>query len=119
VILRGGKVPNYHQADIKDTSEKLAKAQLKQRIMIDCSHGNSFKDHNKQIDVARSLADQIHQGEESIFGAMIESFIEAGNQAVVKDTPLVYGKSITDACVDLNASEKILVLLANAVKSRQ
>ena len=118
VILRGGKVPNYHKEDITDTCEKLAKAGLKKSIMVDCSHGNSFKDHNKQIDVARSLADQINQGEESIFGVMIESFIESGNQAVKAGTPLVYGKSITDACIDLEVSDEILDLLATAVKQR-
>ena len=118
VILRGGKVPNYSPADIKDTCEKLAQAQIQQSIMIDCSHGNSYKDHNKQIDVARSLAEQINQGEQSIFGVMIESFLEAGNQAVKEDTPLIYGKSITDACVDLSVSEEILSLLADAVKQR-
>jgi 3-deoxy-7-phosphoheptulonate synthase len=118
VILRGGKVPNYYKEDINDTCEKLEKAELKPMIMIDCSHGNSNKDHNKQIDVARSLAEQISQGEQSIFGVMIESFIEAGNQAVKADTPLVYGKSITDACIDLTASEEILSLLAVAIKQR-
>lgn len=119
VILRGGKVPNYHKEDIIDTCGKLEKAELKQCVMIDCSHGNSYKDHNKQIDVAQSLAEQISQGEQSIFGVMIESFIEAGNQAVKEDTPLVYGKSITDACVDLTVSEDILSLLADAIKQRQ
>jgi len=74
VILRGGKVPNYHADDIKDTRQRLEKASLSQSIMVDCSHGNSFKDHNKQIDVARSLAEQISQGEDSLFGVMIESF---------------------------------------------
>lgn len=118
VILRGGKVPNYHKDDINDTCEKLEKAELKQRIMIDCSHGNSYKDHNKQIDVARSLAEQISQGEESVFGVMIESFIEAGKQAVKAYTPLVYGKSITDACVDLAVSEEILMVLAKAVSTK-
>ena len=97
VILRGGKVPNYHVADIKDTCQRLEKASLSQSIMVDCSHGNSYKDHNKQIDVARSLADQISQGEDSLFGVMIESFLEEGKQAVKVDTPLIYGKSITDA----------------------
>jgi 3-deoxy-7-phosphoheptulonate synthase len=116
VILRGGKVPNYHHADIEETCEKLDKADLRKSIMIDCSHGNSYKDHNKQIDVASSIAEQIKQGENSVFGVMIESFIEAGNQAVKKDTPLVYGKSITDACIDLTVSEDILVMLADAVK---
>ena len=86
--------------------------------MIDCSHGNSCKDHNKQIDVARSIAEQISQGEESIFGVMIESFIVEGNQAVKKDTPLTYGQSITDACVDLTVSDDILALLADSVKTR-
>ena len=118
VILRGGKVPNYHQDDIKHTCEQLNQAALKPCIMVDCSHGNSYKDHNKQVDVARSLAQQITQGEQSIFGVMIESFIEAGNQAVKADTPLVYGQSITDACVDLDVSEEMLVILAEAVKQR-
>jgi 3-deoxy-7-phosphoheptulonate synthase len=118
VILRGGKVPNYHAADIKDTCERLEKASLPQSIMVDCSHGNSFKDHNKQIDVARSLAEQITQGDNSIFGVMIESFLEEGNQSVKEGTPLTYGKSITDACVDLSASNDILALLADSVKTR-
>ncbi len=119
VILRGGKVPNYHPEDIKDTRDKLTKAELNTGIMVDCSHGNSYKDHNKQIDVARSLAQQITQGDNSVFGVMIESFIEAGNQTVKADSPLVYGKSITDACIDLTVSEEILVLLADAVKQKQ
>lgn len=118
VILRGGKVPNYHAADIKETRQKLEKASLPQSIMVDCSHGNSYKDHNKQIDVARSIADQISQGEDSLFGVMIESFIEEGNQSVKADTPLTYGKSITDACIDLTVSEEILGLLADSVKTR-
>lgn len=118
VILRGGKVPNHHEEDIKDTCNKLVEASLQTSIMVDCSHGNSYKDHNKQIDVARSLAQQINKGDTSIFGVMIESFIEPGNQAVKDGIPLVYGKSITDACVDLNVSEEILSLLAQAVKQR-
>jgi len=118
VILRGGKVPNYHQADISNTREQLEKAKLPASIMVDCSHGNSYKDHNKQIDVASSLAEQISQGEQSIFGVMIESFIEAGNQAVKAGQPLTYGQSITDACVDLTVSEDILALLAESVKTR-
>ena len=118
VILRGGKVPNYHATDIKSTCEQLESANLKPSIMIDCSHGNSYKDHNKQIDVARSIAEQISQGETSLFGVMIESFIEAGNQAVKVGKPLTYGQSITDACVDLTVSDEILTLLADAVKTR-
>jgi 3-deoxy-7-phosphoheptulonate synthase len=118
VILRGGKVPNYHKEDINATVKKLEKANLKPRIMIDCSHGNSDKNHNKQIDVARSIGNQINQGEQNILGVMIESFIEAGNQTVKIDTPLIYGKSITDACIDLAASENILSILASAIKQQ-
>tara|TARA_B110000211_G_scaffold140568_1_gene160669 strand:- start:29758 stop:30810 length:1053 start_codon:yes stop_codon:yes gene_type:complete len=118
VILRGGKTPNYHQSDIEATGKTLAKAGLTDKVMIDCSHGNSYKDHNKQIDVARSLAEQIQQGNQSVFGVMIESFLVAGNQKVLADQPLTYGQSITDACINLDTSEEILDVLANAVNSR-
>jgi 3-deoxy-7-phosphoheptulonate synthase len=118
VILRGGKTPNYHQDDVDITCQTLAKAQLAEKVMIDCSHGNSFKDHNKQIDVAKSLAEQISAGNTSIFGAMIESFLIEGNQKVVADQPLTYGQSITDACINLASSEEVLDILAKAVKTR-
>ncbi len=118
VILRGGKEPNYHQEDIQSTCHQLEKASLPRSIMVDCSHGNSYKDHNKQILVAQSLSEQIRTGEQSIFGVMIESFITAGNQSVQADTPLIYGQSITDACIDLTVSEEILTMLANAIKQR-
>lgn len=118
VILRGGKTPNYHQSDIEATGKTLAKTGLTDKVMIDCSHGNSYKDHNKQIDVARSLAEQIQQGNQSVFGVMIESFLVAGNQKVLADQPLTYGQSITDACINLDTSEEILDVLANAVNSR-
>jgi 3-deoxy-7-phosphoheptulonate synthase len=118
VILRGGKLPNYHTENIQETGQQLQKANLPERIMVDCSHGNSFKDHNKQIDVARSLAQQINAGDKSIFGVMIESFLESGNQKVIEGKPLTYGQSITDACIDLTVSEEILALLAESVKRR-
>jgi 3-deoxy-7-phosphoheptulonate synthase len=118
VILRGGKEPNYHPENIQDTCQQLDKANLSKSIMVDCSHGNSYKDHNKQIDVARSLAEQIHQGDESIFGVMIESFLESGNQSVKAGVPLTYGQSITDACIDLSVSEEILAMLAESIKTR-
>lgn len=119
VILRGGKEPNYHSADIKQTEDILRASSIKERIMIDCSHGNSYKDHNKQIDVAQSIATQMAQGNHSIFGVMIESFIVAGQQSVVPDMPLIYGQSITDACIDINTSEELLTILANAVDARR
>ena len=118
VILRGGKLPNYHTEDIQETRQQLQKTNLPERIMVDCSHGNSFKDHNKQIDVARSLAQQINAGDESIFGVMIESFLESGNQKVIEGKSLTYGQSITDACIDLTVSKEILALLAESVKTR-
>tara|TARA_R110000744_G_scaffold262275_2_gene376832 strand:+ start:6593 stop:7642 length:1050 start_codon:yes stop_codon:yes gene_type:complete len=118
VILRGGKAPNYQQKYITQTCETLTKAGLPEKVMIDCSHGNSYKDHNKQIDVANSLAEQISAGNQSIFGVMIESFMVPGNQKVVANQPLVYGQSITDACIDLETSEEILTVLANSIKAR-
>ena len=118
VILRGGKAPNYRKEDIDTTCQTLTKAGLEQKVMIDCSHGNSYKDHNKQIDVARSLAEQIQQGNQSVFGVMIESFIVAGNQKVIPEKPLIYGQSITDACINLDTSEEILDILASAIKTR-
>ena len=118
VILRGGKTPNYHQDDITNTCEILKAASIDQRIMVDCSHGNSFKDHKKQIDVAKSLAQQIENGNQSIFGVMIESFIVEGNQSVTPDKPLVYGQSITDACINIPTSEVLLDVLSAAVLAR-
>lgn len=119
VILRGGKTPNYHEADINAACDTLSGADLPQRIMVDCSHGNSNKDHNRQINVAQSLAEQVKQGNNTIFGVMVESFIVEGKQPVVIDQPLTYGQSITDACIDLNTSEKLLDILAEAVEHRK
>jgi 3-deoxy-7-phosphoheptulonate synthase len=119
VILRGGKAPNYHQADISTTGKTLIKAGLKNRIMIDCSHGNSYKDHNKQIDVARSLRKQIEQGDDAVFGVMVESFLVEGNQKVVDVNELTYGQSITDACINLETSVTLLDELSQAVKSKR
>lgn len=117
VILRGGKEPNYHATDIKSTQEKLNASEINAGIMVDCSHGNSYKDHTKQINVAQSIAEQVASGEKGISGVMIESFLKAGNQKVVDGKAAVYGQSITDACVDLATSEDMLAILAKAVKS--
>jgi len=119
VILRGGKEPNYHQKDIESACETLEKSSIEPRIMIDCSHGNSYKDHNKQIDVAESIAEQMINGNQSIFGVMIESFLVAGNQKVESNKALTYGQSITDACIDLATSENLLTVLANAVTNKR
>jgi len=119
VILRGGKEPNYHVEDVNDTKAKLTANEINAGIMIDCSHGNSYKDHTKQIDVARSIAKQVAEGSKNISGVMIESFLVEGNQKVVDGKAPTYGQSITDACVNLSTSEEILALLAESVaKSR-
>ena len=117
VILRGGKTPNYHPDDINSTLDKLKSNNINAGIMIDCSHGNSYKDHNKQIDVAKSIAEQISSGNKNISGVMIESFLVEGNQKVIDKDSLTYGQSITDACVDLPASEIMLTLLSDAIKA--
>ncbi|MEW6984512.1 3-deoxy-7-phosphoheptulonate synthase [Colwelliaceae bacterium 6471] len=119
VILRGGTKPNYHAADIEKTCQSLKNAGLAEKVMVDCSHGNSDKDHSKQIVVAKSLATQISAGNRAIFGVMIESFIVAGQQAVNPDTELTYGQSITDACIDVPTSNEILAILSTAVHNRR
>ncbi len=118
IILRGGKEPNYHVQDIDKACDLLRNVDLPERIMIDCSHGNSHKDHTKQADVAHSITTQITQGNATIFGVMIESFLVAGKQKITNNKKLVYGQSITDACIDLTTSEQILTRLANSVITR-
>lgn len=115
VILRGGKEPNYHADNVSETKAKLSANEINAGIMIDCSHGNSYKDHTKQIDVARSIADQVVNGSDSISGVMIESFLVEGNQKVIDGKAATYGQSITDACVNLDTSEDMLAMLAQAV----
>ena len=108
VILRGGKTPNYHPDDINTTLEKLEANDINAGIMVDCSHGNSYKDHNKQINVAKSIAEQLTAGNKRISGVMVESFLVEGNQKVIDKNTLTYGQSITDACIDLSVSREVL-----------
>ena len=122
VILRGGKKgTNYDEKSIAEAKEKLAKAGIRQRLMVDCSHGNSEKQHKNQPKVATALAEQIAKGEDSIMGVMIESNINEGNQKVPKEgkAGLKYGVSITDACIGWEDTETVLATLAEAVKKRQ
>src|SRR4249919_479925 len=100
VILRGGqRRPNYHAEDVEQTAKVLARAGLPSRIMVDCSHGNSGKDHTRQPSVARDLAAQIAEGSRHIFGVMIESHLVSGRQDVRPGEPLTFGQSVTDACL--------------------
>jgi 3-deoxy-7-phosphoheptulonate synthase len=120
VILRGGKAPNYDAAHVAAAVKDLEAAKLPARLMVDCSHANSSKQHEKQLDVARDIAAQIEGGSRSVFGLMIESHIEAGAQKFSpgKDdvTQLTYGQSITDACLGWRDSEQALALLSQAVQ---
>ncbi len=113
VILRGGSKtgPNYCSKSIAEAASLLESADLPARIMVDCSHGNSCKDHKKQAFVAANLAGQISGGSSSIFGVMIESNLVAGRQ----ESSQVYGQSITDSCIDLDETASVLAGLARAM----
>ena len=118
-ILRGGsnKV-NYDEKSIDDVSARLDKANLPQQIIVDCSHANSLKDHKKQMVVVDNLVGQLSHGEKRIKGLMIESNLVEGNQNI-NDPYLVYGKSVTDACIGWEDTEKALYALSDAIKKRR
>lgn len=119
IILRGGKKPNYSESDIQDVKESLQKSGLSAQIMIDFSHANCCKQYKKQLEVAENVANQIRQGEKAIIGVMVESHLLEGNQDITTDKPLAYGKSVTDACIGWQDSEKLLYRLADAVRIRR
>ena len=119
VILRGGKQPNYDGKSVDSAAKSLAEAGIPARIMIDFSHGNSGKDPQMQANVGRSVAAQISEGDERIFGVMVESHLKGGRQDLVSGKELVYGQSITDACVGWEDSHEILDTLAEAVRQRR
>lgn len=119
IILRGGKTPNYHKADVEQVEAALEKNNLPKKIMIDCSHANSSKQFEKQIMVAEDIAEQLASGNQSIFGLMVESHLIEGRQDFVAGQPLVYGQSITDACIGWQDTEKVLKILADGVNRRR
>jgi 3-deoxy-7-phosphoheptulonate synthase len=122
VILRGGSSgTNYDAQSVKAAKQALAKKNQKQVMMIDCSHGNSKKDHRNQPLVAKTIADQLRQGEEGIVAVMIESNINEGSQKVPSEGPagLKKGVSITDACIGWETTVKCLNQLAEAVRLRR
>jgi 3-deoxy-7-phosphoheptulonate synthase len=123
VILRGGKAPNYDAASVAAACKELEAAKLPATLMVDCSHANSSKQHEKQIDVARDIGAQIAGGSRQVFGLMVESHLMPGAQ---KFTPgkddsgaLEYGKSITDACIGWGDSLQVLDVLSESVKARR
>lgn len=119
VILRGGsKTVNYTSDAVAEVCARLEKCKLAPQIMIDCSHANSNKDHTRQGEVCRNVAGQVANGERRIIGLMIESSLVAGSQSLVEGKPLVYGQSITDACIGWDETHVLLKELATAVKAR-
>ena len=119
VILRGGSKPNYSKEDIDKTATILKDNGLVESIMVDMSHGNSSKQHKNQLIVCQDIANQIALGEARITGVMIESNIEEGNQSANDLNNLVYGQSITDACINWEDTKTCLNQLAEAVSTRE
>jgi len=119
LILRGGKTPNYDADSVDAAAKELAKAGVNLHMMIDFSHANSNKQHERQMLVGKDVAKQIAGGDMRISGVMIESHLVAGRQDQVDGQELVYGQSITDACIDWDSSVQLLEELAAAVRSRR
>lgn len=117
LVLRGGAAkPNYEVTDVEAAVNALKQKAMNSRLMIDCSHGNSSKDYQKQATVLDSINQQIKAGSQHIVGVMIESHLVAGNQSIPQDgKPAVYGQSITDACVNWETTETMLHALADSV----
>jgi 3-deoxy-7-phosphoheptulonate synthase len=120
IVLRGGsRKPNYHPEDISNTEGSLFRNGLIPTIMIDCSHGNSGKDCNRQPMVLESVIKQVVDGNSSISGVMIESFLEAGSQKIQSNrSQLKYGVSITDGCIDWKTTERIILEAHNQLQKR-
>jgi 3-deoxy-7-phosphoheptulonate synthase len=119
VILRGGRSgPNYQAAQVRQALATIADAGLPRRVMVDASHGNSGKDHRRQPAVAGALAEQVAGGERGLMGVMLESFLREGRQEPDDPARLVYGQSITDACMDVDTTAGVLGELAAARRRR-
>ena len=120
VILRGGtRGPNYAPADVEAACAVLAKAGVLARVMVDCSHANSSKDYRKQVDVARSVAQQVAGGDQRVLGVMVESHLREGRQDLRPGVPLQPGVSITDACLGWDQTEAVMRDLAKAARQRR
>ena len=119
IILRGGKEPNYDAASVDAACRDLAKAGLAQRLMVDCSHANSRKDYQRQIEVAADIARQVGAGDGRIFGVMVESHLNGGRQDLIAGRPLAYGVSVTDGCLAWDDTLPLLRTLAESVRARR
>ncbi len=119
IILRGGKQPNYDANSVNIAAKELNASKLPEKIMIDASHANSEKQFQRQIDVSENIAQQIATGDKRIIGIMLESHLVEGRQNVTKDNSLVYGQSITDACISWENTVPVLQQLSSAVQQRR
>ncbi|MGF1540558.1 MAG: 3-deoxy-7-phosphoheptulonate synthase [Pleurocapsa sp.] len=117
LVLRGGaNKPNYNAEDVAAAATTLKQKGLNSRLMVDCSHGNSNKDYTRQSVVLENIAAQIATGQSQIMGVMLESHLVAGNQSIAGDgQSLVYGQSVTDACINWETTARLLTSLANSV----
>lgn len=119
IILRGGREPNFSEAQVKDIQAQLLKAGLADNIMIDFSHANSGKDYRQQMTVAQDVATQISQGNQGIFGVMVESHLVEGRQELQDVAALTYGQSVTDACIGWQDTLALLAVLNDSVLQRR
>jgi 3-deoxy-7-phosphoheptulonate synthase len=120
IILRGGRdAPNYDAGSVADVLERLRAVRLPARVVVDASHDNSCKDHDQQPVVAAAIAEQVAKGNGALVGIMLESFIVGGRQDLQAGQELVYGQSITDACMSWEATVGVLEGLAAAVRLRR
>jgi 3-deoxy-7-phosphoheptulonate synthase len=118
IILRGGRgTTNYDAESVADTVGRLRAVGLPERLIVDASHDNSGKDHERQPEVAAAIGEQVGAGNEAIVGVMLESFLEAGRQDL--DGPLTYGRSVTDACMDWETTVGVLRGLDAAARARR
>ena len=108
IILRGGAKPNYDEQSIGEALAKLDKLNLPRGIVVDCSHGNSNKDHNRQGEVALNVIGQRLAGNDAIIGIMLESHLHAGRQELIDGKAEKYGVSVTDACIDWDTTARLL-----------
>jgi len=120
VILRGGaRGPNYDRASVRAALDALRDAGLPERLIVDASHGNSERDHQRQPVVAADIAAQVAAGEIGIAGVMVESFLVSGRQDLSDPSRLVYGQSVTDACIGWEDTASVLQGLASAARERR
>ena len=119
IILRGGRTTNFDTKSVHEVTDQLISADLNTKVMIDFSHANSNKKFENQMLVSTDVSEQISQGNNNIFGVMVESHLVEGNQSLVNGKAEVYGQSITDACIGWNDTERLLKQLNDAVTNRR